>query len=430
MIKQQLNIGLFGFGCVGQGLWEVLHHTRGIKAAIAKICVKDRSKQRSIDAGYFTYNKRDILDDESIDIVVELIDDADEAYSIVREALQKGKSVVTANKKMLAQHIEELFSLQQQHGVSLLYEAAVGGSIPIIRSLEEYYDNDLLSSVEGVVNGTTNYILTKMFEDGAAYPEALAEAQVLGFAESNPYLDVSAKDAQYKTALLLLHSFGLFVNPENIVHYGIQHAGQVDFAFALNKECTLKLVAQLRRVGNQLHAYVAPAFIRDTSPLASVRNEFNGISLEAAFSDTQFYLGRGAGSLPTAGAVLSDISALTYGYRYEYKKYYQEAKPSYTNDTEVDVYVRFADERDIKLLNFCEVYEYHLHREWADVGESANIIIGRIKLCSLLQREVRENPHLFVVIANALYGIRHSTESDSSLDELPYIADRKAVCLY
>ena len=162
MTQEKLRIGLFGYGCVGQGLHDVLNSSKGFKADIVKICVKDRTKKRRIPMTNFTYDKYDILNDSSINLVVELIDDADEAFNIVTTAMRSGKNVVTANKMMVAKHFKELVKMQSEYNVSLLYEASAGASIPIIRNLEEYYDNELLYSLRGILNGTTNYILTKM----------------------------------------------------------------------------------------------------------------------------------------------------------------------------------------------------------------------------------------------------------------------------
>src|SRR6201989_3047829 len=149
-MKKKLKLGLFGFGCVGQGLYHVLHETQGVKAEIKKVCVKTRNKTRPVPDHFFTFDKNEILNDPDIDIVVELIDDANAAYEIVKTALQNGKAVVTANKKMLAEHLEEIYQLQIKHGKPVLYEGSVCGSIPIIRNLEEYYDNDLLTGIEGI----------------------------------------------------------------------------------------------------------------------------------------------------------------------------------------------------------------------------------------------------------------------------------------
>src|SRR6185503_14860924 len=181
---KKLTIGLFGFGVVGEGLYKVLQQTPSLKANIKRICIKDERKKRNAPASLFTTKKEELLNDNEINVIVEVIDDADAAFSIVSTALQNGKDVVSASKKMIAEHLPELLGLQQQTGRSFLYEAAACASIPVIRNLEEYYDNDLLHSIKGIVNGSTNYILTKMFEDKLEFKQALLQAQQLGFAES------------------------------------------------------------------------------------------------------------------------------------------------------------------------------------------------------------------------------------------------------
>ena len=243
-MKKNLKLGLFGFGCVGQGLYHVLEETRGVKAEIKKICVKNRNKKRPLTEDLFTFSKDEILDDPEIDVVVELIDDAAAAYDIVTSALKKGKAVVTANKKMLAEHLEEIYSLQKQSGRPVLYEGAVCGSIPIVRNLEEYYDNDLISSIEGIFNGSTNYILTKVFEENKSYGEALLRAQELGFAESDPRLDVQGYDPKYKLVIAIAHTFGVFVKPETVANIGIDRISDLDLKFAHENNYSIKLVAR------------------------------------------------------------------------------------------------------------------------------------------------------------------------------------------
>ncbi len=210
MNPKKLQIGLFGFGCVGQGLHDVLGNSTNLTAEIERIAVKNRDKKRSLSAENFTFDKEDILQNDKVNLVVELIDNADEAYEIVKTSLKNGKSVVSANKKMVAEHLEELVDLQKENGVSLLYEASCCGSIPIIRTLEEYYDNELLFSISGIFNGSSNYILTKVLNEGKAYDEVLKQAQDLGFAETDPTLDVGGFDAKYKLVILTAHSFGVF----------------------------------------------------------------------------------------------------------------------------------------------------------------------------------------------------------------------------
>ncbi len=351
-MKKKLKIGLFGFGCVGQGLYHVLHETHGVKAEIKKICVKHKDKQRPIDASYFTFEATDILNDPEIDVVVELIDDANAAFEIVKKAVEKGKHVVTANKKMLAEHLQEIYDLQQKHDRSILYEGSVCGSIPILRNLEEYYDNDMITSIEGIFNGSTNYILTKVFDEKRSYPEALKAAQDLGFAESDPSLDVKGYDPKFKLTIAIAHTFGVFVKPEEIVNVGIDKISEADLQYAKENKLTIKLVARAYKLGGKIVGFVAPQFIAQDHMLASVRNEYNAVLVEGAFAEKQIFIGKGAGSYPTASAVLSDISALTFDYRYEYKKFTQGEGFSFSNDALVDVVISFQDKTSIAASDF------------------------------------------------------------------------------
>jgi homoserine dehydrogenase len=373
-----MQLGIFGFGCVGQGLWKVLHETKGVKADIKRICIKHPDRARPIPAHYFTANALDILDDPSIDVVVELIDDAEAAFDIVSKALERGKSVVSANKKMIAHRLPELYALQQRTGASFLYEGACCASIPIIRNLEEYYDNDLLTSVEGIFNGTTNFILTKIFEENLSYAEALRQAQANGFAESDPTLDVEGFDPKFKLCILLLHAFGVFVPPDRVFHTGIHRLNDFDIAFAKSQGCEIKLVARCFRNGDRVSAYCLPRFVLQNSRLASVKNEYNAVTLESAFSEQQHFIGKGAGDKPTGCAVLSDISALRYNYRYEYRKFDQQDVSFDDANTEVSIYVRHAREGQINEHDFIEITERY-------VSSQARYWVGRIALTKLQQ---------------------------------------------
>ncbi|HEX8039559.1 MAG TPA: homoserine dehydrogenase, partial [Chryseosolibacter sp.] len=354
-MKKKLKLGLFGFGCVGQGLYHVLHETHGVKAEIKKVCVKNRNKKRPIPESFFTWDRQVILNDPDIDIVVELIDDADAAFEIVRGALENGKAVVTANKKMLAEHLEEIYNLQRLHGKPVLYEGSVCGSIPILRNLEEYYDNDLIRRIEGIFNGSTNYILTKVFEERKSYAAALKQAQELGFAESDPMLDVKGYDAKYKLVIAITHAFGVFVKPDDVINIGIDKISDLDLKFARENGFTIKLIARAFKKGNKIFGFVAPQFIESNSAFASVRNEYNAVQVEGAFAENQIFIGKGAGSYPTGSAVLSDVSALTYNYSYEYKKLQQEHDLEFSNDLVTEAYVSFDDSTPISMDDFEEV---------------------------------------------------------------------------
>jgi homoserine dehydrogenase len=349
---RHLRLGLFGFGCVGQGLYHVLDETPGIKAEIKKICVKHKNKPRPLSEDLFTFDAADVLNDPEIDVVVELIDDADAAFEIVRTALQNGKAVVTANKKMLAEHLEEIYDLQHQYGKPVLYEGSVCGSIPIIRNLEEYYDNDLLTGIEGIFNGSTNYILTKVFEERTSYTEALKSAQQLGFAESDPSLDVKGFDPKFKLVIAIAHTFGVFVKPEEIINIGIDRISDIDLKFARDNCYAIRLIARAFKVNNQVFGFVAPQFIESTHPLYAVRNEYNAVQVQSAFAEQQLFVGKGAGSYPTGSAVLSDISALTYDYRYEYKKLHQIHDLKFSNRLTVEAFVSFDQGTKISISDF------------------------------------------------------------------------------
>lgn len=356
---KHLTIGLFGFGTVGEGIYRVLNQTPSLNASVKKVCIKHPDKKRDAPSSLFTTNYDELLNDEGINLIVELIDDAAEAYKIVTSAFKQGKSVVSANKKMIAEHLPELISLQHQHGVSFLYEAAVCGSIPVIRNLEEYFDNDLLQSVSGIVNGSTNFILTQVAE-GATYAEALLEAQQKGFAESNPSLDVEGFDAANKLTILLAHAYGILTEPARPLRQGITRLHTRDAAYAQEKGLKIKLVAQARKLTNgKVAAFVLPQFVKADSQLYNVNNEYNGVIIESKLADKQFFYGKGAGRYPTSSAVVSDISAFGYAYQYEYKKLHRKEKNVLTADFYLDVFVSFAAWTDVNKWDFEELTEYH-----------------------------------------------------------------------
>ena len=361
---KELTIGMFGFGVVGEGLYKVLQLTPSLKAKLKKVCIKNPGKKRNAPASLFTTSKDELLYDPEINVIVEVIDDADAAYHIVSTALQNGKDVVSASKKMIAEHLPALLQLQQQTDRSLLYESAACASIPVIRNLEEYYDNDLLHSIKAIVNGSTNFILTKMFEEGLDFKQALIMAQQLGFAESNPKLDVEGFDAVNKWTFLLTHAYGIVESPENILFNGIQNIQAGDSIVAKEKNQQIKLVAQAQKLQNgKVAAFVLPQFVKPTDHLAFVKNEYNGVVIESGFADKQFFYGKGAGSLPTASAVLSDISALRYQYKYEYKKLYHHRPHKLATDVFLRVYVSFDDLNYIPKDRFEWLEEWHAQEE-------------------------------------------------------------------
>jgi len=361
---KKLVIGLFGFGVVGEGLYRILQKTESLNAQIKKVCIKNPNKKRNAPDSLFTTDKDEILNDPEINVIVEVINESQPAYEIVTTAFKNGKEVVSASKKMIAEHLPELLELQKKTGLSLLYEASACASIPVIRNLEEYYDNDLLHGIRAIVNGSTNYILTKMFEDKIDFKQALLQAQQLGFAEVDPTLDVDGWDALNKWVILLLHAYGVVVKPTDVLFTGIQNINGSDADVGREKHFEIRLVGQAKKLQNgKVAAFVLPQFVKQEDHLSFVKNEYNGAVLESSFSDKQFFYGKGAGSFPTASAVLSDISALRHGYRYEYKKLYYHKPNEITNDFYLKVYLSFDDWNQVPKDKFEWIEEWHAENE-------------------------------------------------------------------
>ena len=391
MNTKKLQIGLFGFGTVGNGLYDVLKRIESSNVEIRRICVRDINKPRAVKA-LFTDNADEIFSDPEINFIVELIDDADAAYDIVKRALMKRLPVVSGNTKMLARHIEELIDLQRQYNTALLYDASACGSIPVIRNLEEYYDNDLLTSVKGILNGSSNFILSKIFNEKMSYPAALKLAQDLGFAESNPSLDIDGWDSLFKLIIITVHAFGLYVAPEQIFTYGISNMNDDDIRFATEKERRFKLIGHVEKIdGNRLIMSVMPQLISREKYIYSVEDEFNGVVIKGLFYDKQFMFGRGAGGYPTGSAVLSDITACLYNYKYEYKKRNDSQLPTYTTDHSFRVYYRYTDAEDLALVHFDSISESY-------ISDTNKYVIGYVSL-SELHRVQEELRHRNVFIA-------------------------------
>lgn len=389
MKNKRKRIGLFGLGCVGAGLYEVLTRCPDFPADIVRICVKDQNKLRQVPSHLITYDKEDILLDPSIDLVVELINDSEEAYSIIQDSLQAGKAVVSANKKAIAEHLPELLQSQEQYGVPLLYEAAVGGAIPVIRTLEEYYDNDTLFSIEGILNGTTNYVLSQTNQTGKSFSEVLCQAQALGFAETDPTMDIDAFDPAYKLCILITHAFGTYIPPEQLVRLGIRSLSPRDVQFARNHGYVFRLVAKAYQAEHGISAYVIPQLISQSDPLYHIQNENNAIKIAAQFSDEQWMSGKGAGSHTTASAVLSDISALTYNYRYGYKKRKsnKQSKPFHT--TTLRAYIRYEDETVLQSLGLQTIWERFEKKSY-------RYVIADIPLSTLIKAQSNTQSELFI----------------------------------
>jgi homoserine dehydrogenase len=379
MQNNELVIGLFGFGVVGEGLYHVLEKSKTINARIHRICVKHPNKKRSLPETFFTNQAAALFDDPEINLFVELIDDAQAAFLIAEHVLKAGKSIVSGNKKMLATHLPELIQLQETHGGTLLYEASACGSIPIIRNLEEYYDNDLMTSVTGILNGSSNYILSRLSAGETDYSTALNAAQQAGFAESDPSADVNGTDAMHKLIIIATHAIGNAPAPEEVFHAGISKIQPHELRFAAEKGCKIKLVAKLQKQSpDRFSMYVMPAFVPVKNYIYNVEDEYNGVVIEGQFYDKQFMFGKGAGALPTGSAVLSDITARAHQYRYEYKKKRYFKPLTYSNDYAVKIYLRFENLIDLSRFNFETVSERFS-------SSTYQYVVGTIKLSALIE---------------------------------------------
>jgi homoserine dehydrogenase len=323
---REVGIGIAGFGVVGGGVLSILRkHAGDIEArlgariAVRRIGLRDPEKGRPVDVDrtLLTTRLEDLVEDPQISVLVELIGGVDQAFDLVRAALERGKHVVTANKALLAARGEEIFRLAREKGVDVYYEAAVCGGVPIIRTLREALASDRINSLHGIVNGTTNFILTAMAEKGEPIGTALAEAQRLGYAEADPTLDVSGGDAAQKLCVLAQLAFGARIRPQDVLTEGIMALEPEDFRWAREFGYALKLVAIARRTGSsnggqdQLEARVHPAFIPAGSLLAGVRGAMNAVVLHSEALGPSMLYGQGAGAMPTGSAVVSDIIDLT-----------------------------------------------------------------------------------------------------------------------
>lgn len=318
----KVKIGILGLGNVGRGVWKILNTNKeeirrrsGYDIEIAKILVRDVEKNRGIDVPreVLTVNPDDILEDDSIKIVIEVIGGINPAKEYILKAMKNKKHVVTANKMLLATEGDELFNAAEEEGVMFYYEASVAGGIPIIHAINESLTANKIEQLIGIINGTTNYILTKMTLEKMDFKAALKEAQEKGFAEADPTSDIEGYDAMYKLAILSSLSFGTKINVKDIYREGITKIEPIDIEFAKEFGYVIKLISIVKETETGLEMRVHPAMIPERHPLASVNDSFNAIFIKGnAVGDIMLY-GRGAGDLPTGSAVVADVISILRG---------------------------------------------------------------------------------------------------------------------
>jgi homoserine dehydrogenase len=320
MTERTLTVGMLGCGIVGSGVVRLLQDHAdeiagrlGARLQVGPVAVRTLSRDRDVDVPGLTTDASAVVGNPDVDIVVEVMGGIEPARGLITEALKAGKSVVTANKELVATLGAELFQLAHDQGARLEFEAAVAGGIPIIKPLRESLAGDRVRKVLGILNGTTNYILTKMTEEGVSFGDALAEAQRLGYAERDPSADIEGYDAASKAAILASLAFDTKVVAGDVYREGITRITATDIANAARMGYVIKLLGIAEESDGQVGVRVHPALIPTTHPLASVRESFNAVFVEAeAVGDLMFY-GRGAGSLPTASAVVGDIVTVARG---------------------------------------------------------------------------------------------------------------------
>jgi len=316
---QKVKIALLGFGTVGTGTWQIINDNKdeivkhcGYEIEIAKVLVQDTSKKRSVDAPaeVFTSNFDDIANDDEIEMVVELMGGIDQAKEYILEAIKRKKHIVTANKALIANYGKEIIEAAENENVKFFYEASVCGGIPIIHSVKESLTGNKIQEIIGIVNGTTNYILTKMTKEKVDFKSVLKEAQDLGYAEADPTADIEGYDAAHKLTILASLAFSSPVNFDEVYREGISKIDKIDIEYADQMGYIIKLLAIGKEKDGEIELRVHPTFISKNHPLASVNDSFNAVFLKGnAVGELMFY-GRGAGDLPTGSAVVGDIVSI------------------------------------------------------------------------------------------------------------------------
>jgi homoserine dehydrogenase len=317
-MNRVVGVGLAGFGTVGSGVFkhltangDVLERRTGCRFEVRKVAVRDTARPRAImpPGGVLTGRVEDVVEDPAVEIVVELLGGIETPLRLVRSALERGKPVVTGNKALLAEHGGELFALAAERGVPIYYEAAVAGGIPIIKSVKEAFIGNRFTSIHGILNGTSNFILTRMQEGGLSYADALGEAVALGYAEADPTLDVSGWDAAHKAIILASLAYGFWLSPSDVLVQGIASLAREDVRFAGDLGYAIKLLATIKAAaGDAIEVRVCPTLIPLAHGLASVGGVLNSICVRGDVVGDAIFTGRGAGQDPTASSVLGDVA--------------------------------------------------------------------------------------------------------------------------
>jgi homoserine dehydrogenase len=420
MSDQPLGICLLGCGVVGGGVAailagqrEMLHRRAGVRFEIVHVVVRDAAKHRAKHPHLpLTDHAESAIDDPRVAVVVELIGGTDRAAALIERALRAGKSVVTANKSLLAAKGPELFALARKHGACIAFEASCGGGIPIIDALCRGLVANRIDALVGIVNGTCNVILTRMTKNGWTYEKALAEAQQLGFAEADPTLDVSGRDAAQKLALLAGLSFGVMVREQDVHVEGIDSLQPVDIQFARELGYVIKLLAIADRADGQLSLRVHPTLVHRDDVLAEVSGSFNAISVYGSALGHVLFYGRGAGQMPTASAVVADLVGVAQGtipLAFKQLNIFPDGLPP----------ARVQPIEQLQSRYYLRVLARDVPGVMAQVANA--LAAHNVSLSAILQREAMETSYVPVVITTHLVREGSIRAALRDIDALPTI---------
>lgn len=349
-MSTEKNIKTYGFGVVAQGFHNYLQ-SNNEEERLHTVIIEDASKKRAAINAIIETTNENTIRDRDVDVIVELISSSEEAYGIVAENLEIGKKVISANKKLIAENLQDLISKEKENNGTFLYEGAVCGSIPIIRILNDFYANEPIKAVKGIFNGSSNYILSQLFNNEVSYEEALKQAQVLGYAEADPTSDVGGFDALYKLVIVTAHSFGKIVHPDEVLNFGIENISKSNIELAKKLNLKIKLIAKAELKSGKLALSVLPTLVNNSSDLYQVENEYNAVEVNSDNVGLQLYKGKGAGSLPTGSVVYADLKAIDKNHNYSYEKLNQ-SDIALDNFSQIDVLIHIPNKDSIETLPF------------------------------------------------------------------------------
>lgn len=421
---QAISIGLLGLGTVGSGVVKIIEnhqdklmHQVGCPVKVKKILVQDPVKDREVkvEASLLTVDPADILDDPEIDVVIEVMGGIEDTREHLLHALKNKKHVVTANKDLMAVYGSELLTVAHDNGCDLFYEASVAGGIPILRSLAEGLASDHITKMMGIVNGTTNYILTKMTNEGLAYDEVLKEAQRLGYAEANPASDVEGLDAARKMAIMASLGFSMKIDLDDVKVKGITGITEEDLHYGKQLGYTMKLLGIAHREDDKVEVSVQPALLPNSHPLASVQNEYNAVYVYGeAVGETMFY-GPGAGSLPTATAVVSDLVGVVKNMRLGVNGS-TSVTPQYQK--------QLKDDGEVVSKYFLRL---HVHDEVGVFAEITSLFSNHnVSFEKILQMPLEEKELSEIVVVTHKASLRNYEEILMKLRDLPVLQEIKS----